>query len=324
MTNAGDGRQTKNQRREAARQRASELRARQKRKERRGKWLLQGGILLGIVAIVAVVAFAIVSTVRPAAPGPRNMLSDGIVLTSTTTAVETPALAAGEEPEPAAAQEGALQVQVYLDYLCPFCGQFEQTNAEQIAALLDSGSAAATEGETATPAPSESPASGAITYEIHPIAILDSQSLGTSYSTRAANAAACVADSSPSSFWAFNEALFANQPEERTVGLTDAELTDLALGVSPADPDAVETCIAEGTFEDWVGDATARARNGGVPGTDIPVSGTPTIVVNGAQFTGALDDPAAFASFLSQQAGQPPAQTPTPTPTPSASETPAG
>ena len=46
-------RPTKNQRREAAREKARELRVQQKKKDRRNKVLLQSGIAVGIVAVIA-------------------------------------------------------------------------------------------------------------------------------------------------------------------------------------------------------------------------------------------------------------------------------
>jgi hypothetical protein len=60
---------------------------------------------------------------------------------------------------------------MYVDYLCPFCGQFEATNSESLRTMVESGAA---------------------TLEVHPIAILTNKSAGTQYSLRAANAAACV------------------------------------------------------------------------------------------------------------------------------------
>ena len=62
---------------------------------------------------------------------------------------------------------------------------------------------------------------GTITLGIHPIAILDRQSQGTEYSTRAANAMYCVAVADGEAAVPFMQAMFANQPEEGSTGLTD-------------------------------------------------------------------------------------------------------
>jgi hypothetical protein len=65
----------------------------------------------------------------------------------------------------------------------------------------------------------------------------------------------------------------------------------------------VATCITDQQFSDWVGDATDRALAGPLPNTELEaVKGTPTVLVQGVQYTGALDDAAAFETFVMQQA----------------------
>ncbi len=81
--------------------------------------------------------------------------------------------------------------------MCPVCNQFEQLYGPDIQKLVDDGT---------------------ITLGIHPIAILDRQSQGTEFSTRAANAMYCVAVADGEAAVPFMEAMFANQPEEGTPG----------------------------------------------------------------------------------------------------------
>ena len=64
---------------EAAREKARELRVQQKKKDRRNKVLLQSGIAVGIVAVVAVISLIVVNSFRPEGPGPANMASDGMI-----------------------------------------------------------------------------------------------------------------------------------------------------------------------------------------------------------------------------------------------------
>ena len=78
MTNAP--RSSKNERRDAAREKAREQRLRQQRRERRNRVVLQASIGVVIIAIVAVVAVIIVNSVRPPGPGPKNMANGGISL----------------------------------------------------------------------------------------------------------------------------------------------------------------------------------------------------------------------------------------------------
>lgn len=300
MTNGGaNDRLSKNQRREAAREKARRLREQQKRRERAGRVALQGGLALVVLAIVAVVALVLVPnlTPKPAGPGPANMASDGLVVGEGMVAQTSAAMAADSTPTPSTpdTSTGTVDIRVYLDYLCPYCGQFETTNGEQIKEWVTSGAA---------------------TVEIHPIAILTTRSNGTKYSERAANAAACVADRAPDSFFDFNALLFENQPAEGSDGLSDSELKGYAADAGVEDTEAVDSCIDDGSFVSWVKAATERATSGPLPGTEVErVSGTPTVLVNGEPYSGSLSDPDAFSSFvLSAAADSYSSGSPTPTP----------
>ncbi len=299
--NSGDHRPTKNARRDAAREQSRRLRAKQKRKDRRGKVLLQGGIIVGSLAIVTVIALVLVNSIKPEATGPANMASDGIQIKQGNLALTTPGLAPNQTPvpNPRDTNSKAINITMYVDYLCPICGQFEATNGAYISSLLDKGGA---------------------TVEVHPIAILDRLSQGTKYSTRATNAAACVADSSPNAFYSFHTALFAKQPAENTVGLTDEQLIAIANGARVENATQVSACIKDQTFKAWATAATARALNGPVPNSNVDkIQGTPTVIVNGLKYEGSVTDLPAFQAFVIQAAGsvfnQNSTATPTPTPT---------
>ncbi|HEV7950178.1 MAG TPA: thioredoxin domain-containing protein [Glaciihabitans sp.] len=286
MTNTTpDNRLTKSQRREHARELARLARAEQVKRERRRRWITQGAITLGAVLLVGIITLVIATGARTSSTGPLNMLSDGITITgdgTTTSAVTTAALDADADPVATVPADGVANIVVYLDYLCPYCGQFETTNAEQITELVTAGVA---------------------TLEVHPISILDAQSVGSRYSTRAANAAACVANYDPNNFLAVNTALFANQPAEGTSGLTNDELVSL-LQTSGVSSDEVAQCISDETFSNWVADATDRALEGPLPNADVEqVSGTPTVLVNGVSYSGALDDADAFTDFITTTMG---------------------
>jgi protein-disulfide isomerase len=291
---------TKNERREAAREKARLLREEQKKKERRTRVLLQGGIALAAVAIIAVVGLIIWQSVRPAGPGPANMASDGIQISQGAIATETPALASDDDPVPTEREDGVLDIRMYVDYFCPICNVFEQTNGEYITGLMENGDT---------------------TVEIHPIAILDRLSQGSRYSTRATNAAACVAEYSPNQYYDWHNLMFQNQPAENTSGLSDDELIGITEQASVENADDVASCIRDQQFRGWVSASTARALNGPLPDADVEnVEGTPTIIVNGVKYNGPVDDLTSFQTFVVQQAGsefvEETESTPTPTPTP--------
>jgi len=298
---------TKNERREQAREEARRLREEAKRKERRNKILLQGGIIVAVLAVVVIVALVLVNSVRPAGPGPRNMASDGILIEPGFEVHRTAGLAAGEEPVPNTS-DADLAIQVYMDFGCPHCQEFELTNADYIGTLIESGAGS---------------------VEIFPVSILDNNFLGTKYSTRAANAIACAADAQPEAVWDLTRLLFENQPAPGTGGLDDAELVEFA-NQAGATSGEVESCIRDRKFQNWVRDATTRARNNEHPqlAADVAANGpqiggftgTPTIYVNGVRYSGSITDVEVFKAFLqSMLAGdvyEQPTETPTPTPTP--------
>lgn len=300
MTHTGP-RPTKNERRELAREKARILREETRRRDRRQRLILQIGVSVAAVAIVAVVVIIIGTSLRPAGPGPAAMPQGGFLLTADTmpaadetetpeptdTATPEPTDTATPEPTGTATAEPTgtdpVAITVYLDYLCPTCRAFETTNGDYLAALVTSGAA---------------------TLDIHPIAILDRASQGTRYSTRAANLAACVADNSPERFWAVTQALFAQQPDEGTAGLDDEALLQLAEGAGVIGTAEFESCVRSETHSGWVGAQTKALRNTPVAGTDIMVTGTPTVVVGGVKYTGSVTDPQEFATFVVTQASR--------------------
>lgn len=297
--NSGDSRLSKNERREAAREKARIQRVEQKKKDRRTKLFLQGGVGLALIAIVAVIALVLVNSNRPAGPGPQNFASDGIQLNQGFIATPTDALEADAEPIASVPdkESGVLDIQMYVDYLCPICGAFEQTNSEYIESLVDNGAA---------------------TLEVHPITILDRYSQGQRYSSRAVNAVACVADSSPSDFYSYHNLLLSEevQPAENTGGLSNDELVELLDTAGVENVPAISECIQDETFKSWVKNSTERALSGPIPNSEIAqVTGTPTILVNGIKYEGAVNDLVAFQAFVTKAAGDNFIESSTPTPT---------
>ncbi|WP_233201940.1 thioredoxin domain-containing protein [Cryobacterium sp. Y11] len=278
---------------------AKQLRVSQKKKDRRNKVFLQGGIGLAAIAIVVLVVVIIVNSIKPVGPGPKNMASDGVLIGEGMIAALTPALQPDATPRPSEPDPtGAVaNIRVYIDYLCPFCGDFEAANTEQIAQWVDTGAA---------------------TIEIHPVSMLTSRSAGTKYSLRSANAAACVANYSPNDFFAFSSALFVDQPEESSPGRSNDEIKAVVKDSGVSDSlSQINSCIDDGTYESWVKAATARSLEGPIANSSLKsITGTPTVLVNGKPYAGSIDDPKEFASFVQQALGETySTSTPTPTPT---------
>lgn len=294
MSNINSDRPTKNQRRDAARESAREFRKQQVKSERLRKFLTQGGVALGILLIAGLVGLSIYTAQPKPVVWPANMATDGIVLTEGMIAETSDALADGALPLTPTEDPALLNITVYQDYKCGGCQAFDLANGETLAQLVNSGAAK---------------------LSIHPLAFLDAQS-GNKYSTRATNAAACVATYSPNNFWDFNTAMFVNRPAEG--GLSDDNLAELAKAAGVSAPTEIANCIKNRTYEGWVAAETKRAATGPLPNTSVTnVTKTPTVIINGQEFTGDINDPAQFLAFVTKVAGASySANTATPTPAP--------
>jgi protein-disulfide isomerase len=150
--------------------------------------------------------------------------------------------------------------------MCPYCGLFEQANDSELEKLREEGG---------------------VTVEYHMISFLDAQSAGGEYSTRAANAAAVVADKAPEQFSAFHSALFANQPEEGTKGLDDDEIAKLATDAG-VPQDVVDQFTATAPDQSWRSFAPWVAANTNQAGIDLEKISTPTVLIDGTKFAGDL------------------------------------
>lgn len=149
--------------------------------------------------------------------------------------------------------DGPVEIDLYIDYMCPGCKQFESAYAAQIQAWLDEGS---------------------VTVNYHPLAILDRLSEGTAFSSRAAAAAVCAADAGEQQFLDYTLALYENQPAERTPGLSDDEL--IAIGTDEAGlGDEWRSCVEADTYRGWVKEGTTYAAS------QAGISATPTAKIDG-------------------------------------------
>jgi protein-disulfide isomerase len=301
----GDDRLGKNDRREVARRKAQALRTEQKKKDRRRRVFLQGGIAIGVLAVISAVALIITNTyLKPPTPGPLNMATDGISIGQGLKAITSGAVQPGGQPlKTTSSTPDVIKIRVYVDYQCKLCKQFETTNQKQLATWLKTG---------------------AITLEIHPLAIFDRNSVGSKYSTRSANAAACVANYSPNNFFDFNALLFQKQPPEQSAGLTDAQLISLAKQAKVTHPASITSCINDQSFKTWVNAATARAATGPIPNSKLDkVTQTPTVIVDGVKYSGDFANAKDFALFVNTAAGNAFTEESTASPTPSPRATPA-
>lgn len=123
-----------------------------------------------------------------------------------------------------------VRLEIYEDVLCDACRTFEQTFATTLANLIDSG---------------------AVAVDYYLVAALDAPE-NDDYSTRAANAAYCVADVSEGGFRRFHQLMFSSaiQPTADTFAYPDdAALIELARQIGAGD---AANCIARGYYAEMV------------------------------------------------------------------------
>jgi protein-disulfide isomerase len=147
--------------------------------------------------------------------------------------------------------ETGVRVDAYIDFLCPFCRQFEDASGDSLKQMV---------------------AEQLITLVYHPLGFLDRLST-TGYSSRASAASGCASDGGR--FEAYKDALFAVQPEEGGPGLSDEQLVAVGADVG-LDVDSFAACVTAGRYLPWAGFISERALKRGVSGTpSVYVAGTP-------------------------------------------------
>lgn len=216
-------------REEAAKQRAEAARA-----ARRRKSAIVSASVVALIVVAGAIGFGVYQATRPAAPR------------------STPSAATASGALPYGKADAPVTVDLWADFQCPNCQQYEAAVGGQLDQWVDAGR---------------------VKVNFHPIAILNDSSSGTKYSTRAAAASGCVADQSTKDLRAFIKLLYGNQPPEGASGLTNKQLVTFAKQAG-ADSGTVRSCITDGSFTAWADKATEQSSKDGV-------SGTPTVKVNG-------------------------------------------
>jgi protein-disulfide isomerase len=279
-----DPRPTKAVRRDEARAKAAQMRKEQERKAKRNRILAISGLVVAVLALGGVV-YSIMQQNKANEAANSNVTygqgSENVVVPALDdVTAPAPANASGGIPvsgsggdDVGVAGEDDVDLTIYFDYMCPYCGQFDELNSADLDAMLEEGG---------------------VTITYHPVSILDRTSAGSSYSTRAVNATAIVADKSPEHFTDFVTAMYEDQPAEGTAGRSDAEIASIAQDVGvPSEVTDTFTDTVDGTFDTqdekgiegtwrtfapWAASATEQA------GTDVPGFSTPTVLINGEPF----------------------------------------
>ncbi|WP_269303143.1 DsbA family protein [Aeromicrobium sp. HA] len=235
--------------RKARAARAEQARVERERAARRQRLMITTAAVVGALVLVAAVAWGISSLGGDDA-------ADGPV-------VEPRGLTEGGVQHPGTPARGAPVVEVYEDFLCSHCADFEDEHGAYLTDLAEQGQ---------------------IALRFVPMTILDGTA-DTGPAHDAMNAAFCVTDrQGAEAFWAMKPALFA-----AGFATGDAEPTQRALAAIARDvgvPD-IESCLEDGTFVPWLNEVREQARERGV-------TGTPSVFVDGTK----LEDPATVRSAV--------------------------
>lgn len=291
MAQDPNSRLSKNERRAQAREQARVAREQEKKREKRRRLYIQGGIVVGVLAVLTVIALVVFQSIKPAGPGPENMASGGVVFTENLEVVAGPALKDGETREAPEnnREELPIDVTVYADYMCPACGAFEQEYTTMFENFVGAGD---------------------INLQVYPLTFQDPASLGTKYSTRAANLLGCVVEQQPEHAFALHTRLLSAdvQPEQNTQGLSDDELLEQAEAVGASVDTELTRCVNTQQFGDFFQANTKAATESGIVGLaegsflaldqvgqELQPEGpqrltsTPLVIVNGKQWLSARD-----------------------------------
>lgn len=216
----------------AIRARAKEMREQQARQQRRREQLLRFGIGAAVLAAVVVVGIAIQAG-RSGDDGDSGGSGDSGGLVVVESSVDVPAarddggtgITLGDESAP-------VTVDIWVDFSCPHCKDFEAANGETIDELAASGDAA---------------------FVYHPASFI------TPESATAANAFACSVDAGGAS--SFLRTAYANQEN-----YSDDDLVAMgeAVGITDA---AFASCVRDNTYGDWVSSVQDGMGEAGIEAT---------------------------------------------------------
>lgn len=213
-------------------------------------------ILLTIAAVVVLAVIAAIVIIVTTKGGKSTEVGTDVDLSKNGT--EVPTVVTDGAIRITAAEAGTtppVVITVTEDFQCPACQQFEQLMGPTLA------------GFHSNPA---------VAIDYVSINMLDRTST-TAYSSRAANAAMCVAEKTGSGnefakWLEYHNLLFANQPPEGGSGLNNSVLIQLA---KDAGVEGIDDCVTEISYRSWIDENSQKVM--ALPGFE----GTPSLRING-------------------------------------------
>jgi protein-disulfide isomerase len=207
-----------------------------------------GAVIAAVLIVAVVVAIVLGNSGKSTGTGASAQPSGAV-------ATDAGGIVANASP----AKSNAPTLDLYEDFQCPVCGQFEKAMGPSIATMV---------------------AAGDVKLIVHTLSFLD-DNLKNDSSKRSANAVACAADAGR--FLEYHAAVFAAQPATEGAGYTDAQLTEFAntAGITGPALTTWQTCTTSGQHAQYVLDTQTAAEKAGV-------NSTPTLKLNGKDITKTL------------------------------------
>lgn len=239
------------------REKANRERLEKQRREKRTTLLIQLGVALGIFIIVGAIIAVVVlgNSNKQLNAGPAAIGS--ITLQGTE---NVPLLVGDTAVTLGSADKAPVTIDLYEDYSCPHCADYEVAVGSTLLALVAKGDAV-------------------VNY--HPIRIV------TDYGIAAGSASTCVAAKDSQNWPDFHTALYANH-NQQSDSWRASDFVNYAK-VQGITDEATLDCIKKGVYEDWITSNTNASREAGV-------SGTPTLFINGKMQPQLLDSTALVAA----------------------------
>lgn len=242
-------------------------------KDRFGLWVGLSitiiGIIITTIVIITTVTMNNQTQVDASTTSPQGVVNDGFVINNAGLVISDPEPVEQEFTE-SEYTDTTNNLNMFIDYSCSYCANFDKANFEQIQTWLEDGTL-----DTVT---------------IHPLAFL------TQYSETASNAFSCTAEYAPERMLDAHEILTANY----TNALSSQQIITAFEDEGFAFTDDYVKCVRGGKYVNFVLESTTRAQSGPIPAsTNVErISGTPTILINGQRYNGNPTDATEFATFV--------------------------
>ncbi|WP_194949351.1 DsbA family protein [Actinomyces trachealis] len=234
---AASSRNSKTQLREQARAQAQALREQQELAERRRKITrrsLIGGAAVVVVGGIGGVVYLDKSTTGESVPAQADA---------------TGALTFGKGMKVGTTNSGAKLLDLYFDYSCSHCAQFEALHLDEIKKLVEEGT---------------------VTFVLHPCKIL-----GSGWTDVAINALGVVLDESPEHAYDFHRAVFdvflqaVQAKDQSRLKVQTLKAAAEALGVSASVTKKFDKAVEKNQYKAWTSASTKAFLDKGFTGTPV-------------------------------------------------------